>query len=100
MSEPAALLRIEYVSSLDDVDPENDNLDVQIFLTDGQVYSLVVGTPRNVERCVENEQIEYFFGTPFLFVSRLDKAHIEQAVCALLSEDQGKWLDIYGTIQK
>jgi hypothetical protein len=87
------------VSPLEDVDPEDDNLDVHFRLADGRVYSLVVGTPKNIYRCMANEQIEYFLGIPFLFVSRLDRAHIEEAVRALLSEDNGRWLDVYSTLQ-
>ena len=32
----AELLEIEYVSPLDDVDPENDNIDVHVRLTTGE----------------------------------------------------------------
>jgi hypothetical protein len=40
----AALLEIEYVSPLDDVDPENDNIDVHVRLDDGRVYSFLLAT--------------------------------------------------------
>jgi hypothetical protein len=34
------LLQIEYVSPLDDVDPENDNIDVHVRLDDGRSVQL------------------------------------------------------------
>ena len=46
-----------------------------------------------------NEGVDYFFGIPFLFVSVLDEAHVEKAIRAILSEDGGKWLSVYGVLQ-
>jgi uncharacterized membrane protein YpjA len=93
------LQRIEYLSSWDDIDPESDNVDVHIYLDDGSVYSLLVATPKNIYWCMENEGIDYFFGTPPVFVARLDKAHVERAIEALISTDDGRWLHTYGVLQ-
>jgi hypothetical protein len=93
------LFDIEYVSSLSDVDPENDNLDVHVRLSDGRVYSFLIATPNNIYKCMTNDGNEYFFGTPPVFVRVLDRMHVETALRALLSEYDGRWLETYGTLQ-
>jgi hypothetical protein len=45
---------------------------------------------------MENEGIDYFFGEPMLFVKCLTAENIERAVQAIVTEDNGKWLSIYG----
>jgi hypothetical protein len=96
----AELLEIEYVSPLNDVDPENDNIDVQVRLFDGRVYSFLIATPNNIYSWMNNDGNEYFFGTPPVFVKVLDQKHVEQALRALLSEYEGRWLNTYGTLQR
>jgi hypothetical protein len=96
----AELLEIEYVSPLDDVDPENDNIDVHVRLDDGRVYSFLIATPNNIYSCMNNDGNEYFFGTPPVFVRVLDQKHVEEALRALLSEYDGRWLHTYGTLQR
>jgi hypothetical protein len=93
------LFDIEYVSSLSDVDPENDNLDVHVRLSDGRVYSFLIATPNNIYKCMTNDGNEYFFGTPPVFVRVLDRMHVETALRAPLSEYDGRWLETYGTLQ-
>jgi hypothetical protein len=90
---------VRYVSPLSDIEPENDNIDVHVHLSDGRVYSFLVATPNNIYKCMDNEGIEYFFGIPPLFVKVLDRPHIEEVVRALLSENNGKWLAVYGVLQ-
>jgi hypothetical protein len=93
------LQEIQYLSSIEDVDQENDNIDVSIQLQDGRQYGLVVATPNNIFECMANDGNDYFFGTPILFVKVLDRTHIEKAIHALLSEDEGRWLSVYGVLQ-
>ncbi len=93
------LIDIQYVCSLRDVDPDNDNLDVHVRLSDGRVYSFLLATPSNIYKCMTNEGNEYFFGTPPVFATVLDRMHVETALRALLSEDDGRWLETYGTLQ-
>ena len=93
------LLRIEYLSSWDKVDPESDNIDVHVHLEDGRIYSLLIATPSNIYWCMKNEGINYFFGTPPVFVARLDETNVGRAVKALIEEEDGRWLHIYGALQ-
>jgi hypothetical protein len=92
--------KIEYISPLEECHPMNDNIDVLIHLVDGRVYSCVVATPNNIFWCMENEKLDYYFGVPPVFVARLTPENIERALQALVSEDDGRWLYTYGTLQE
>jgi hypothetical protein len=92
--------KIEYVSPLGEAYQMNDNIDVLVHLVDGRVYSFVVATPNNISWCMENEKIDYYFGVPPVFVARLTAENIERALKALISEYDGRWLHIYGTLQQ
>jgi hypothetical protein len=91
--------KIECLSSLDESNPENDNLDVLVTLEDGRTYIFVVSTPNNIYWCMENDGKEYFFGCPEVFVRRMTRENIEAALTALVVEDDGKWLEVYGALQ-
>lgn len=90
---------IVYPSPLEENNPENDNIDVHVYLDDGRIYSFTVATPNNIFRCMENEGIDYFFGFPPVFVQLLTRDNIERALKAIVSEDNGKWLEVYGALQ-
>lgn len=63
------------------------------------MYSFLLATPSNMYKCMNNEGNEYFFGNPPVFVTVLDRMHGETALKAVLSEDDGRWLETYGTLQ-
>jgi hypothetical protein len=92
-------MEIRYLTPLEDANPENDNIDVHVHLDDGRVYSFVVATPNNIFWCMANEGVDYYFGTPLLFVRLLNRACVEKAIQAILTEDHGRWLEVYGAIQ-
>lgn len=87
---------IEYLCDLSEVNSEHDNLDVHVVLEDGREFTFVVATPNNVFWCMENEGSDYFFGEPMLFVRCLTTENIEKAIKAIVVEDNGRWLNIYG----
>jgi hypothetical protein len=45
---------------------------------------------------MENEGRDYFFGVPMLFVKNLTVDNVERAINAIVLEDNGRWLQIYG----
>jgi len=92
-------MEIKFPSPLHQVNPENDNVDVHVYLDDGRVYSFLVATPNNILWVMDNERVDYFFGTPPLFVRVLNRECVEKAVRAIVTEDNGRWLDVYGTLQ-
>ena len=100
MSACMRVMEIRYITPLEDVNPENDNIDVHVRLEDGRIYSCTVATPNNIFWCMANEGIDYYFGNPPLFVRLLDKDCVEKAVQAIVTEDEGRWLDVYGTLQE
>ncbi|HXG95240.1 MAG TPA: hypothetical protein VNN73_23085 [Blastocatellia bacterium] len=93
------IIEVKYLSPLEENNPENDNIDVLMTLDDGRVYSFVIATPNNIYWCMENEGIDYFFGIPPVLVKSITRENIERALEALITENDGKWLDVYGTLQ-
>ena len=93
-------MTIKYLTPPEMVNPENDNVDVHVHLDDGRVYSFVVATPNNIFWCMANEGIDYYFGTPPLFVRLLNRQCVENAIHAILTEDNGRWLQVYGVLQE
>jgi hypothetical protein len=45
------------------------------------------------------EGINYWFGEPPVFVKTMSTQAIEQALKAVVNEDGGKWLSVYGSLQ-
>ena len=93
------VVRIKCLSPLEESNPENDNLDVHVTLSDGRTYSFIVATPNNIYWCMENVGLDYFFGIPPVFVKRLTRLNIEIGLKALIADGEGKWLEVYGALQ-
>jgi hypothetical protein len=94
------IVRIQPLSSLGDLDVDDDNIDVHVHLEDGRVYSFLLATPKNIYWCMDNEQRDYFLGVPPIFVRQLTADNIRRALDAIISEDGGKWLQVYGVVQE
>jgi hypothetical protein len=92
-------MTIEILGGIGQINPDDDNVDVHLHLDDGRVLSFVVATPKNIYRCMQNEGVDYFFGVPPVFVKSLTLGAIERVLRALVNEDGGKWLLVYGTPQ-
>jgi hypothetical protein len=90
-------MQIAFVSAESEIDPDDDNVDVHVRLDDGREYSLLLATPKNIYKCMDNESIDYFFGVPPLLVRRLTRDNAERAIRALLSEP--RFLNVYATLQ-
>lgn len=95
-NECVKIKSIDYLCDLSEVNPEHDNLDVHVTLEDGREFTFVVATPNNVFWCMENEGIDYFFGEPMIFVKCLTPENIEKAIRAIVAEENGRWLKVYG----
>ena len=92
----ARIRELKYLSNVDDCDVENDNIDVHVVMDDEREYTFVVATPSNIAWCMENEGSDYWFGEPMVFVKRLTRSNIENALRALVSDGEERWLAIYG----
>ncbi|MBL8150740.1 MAG: hypothetical protein JNN15_12520 [Blastocatellia bacterium] len=92
-------INIEYVTPLETTNVKNDNIDVWVTLDDGKIYSFLIATPENIYWCMQNESIDYYFGVPVLFVNELTRGNIERAINAIVEENNGKWINVYGTLQ-
>ena len=87
---------ITYLSNLSEANPENDNIDVHVTLSDGREFTFVLATPNNLFWCMDNEAKDFFFGAPIIFVKNLTAENIERAIQAIVAEDNGRWLQVYG----
>jgi hypothetical protein len=91
-------MEIEFVSPENEINPEDDNVDVFVRFDDGRVYGLLVATPNNIYRCMDNEGNDHYFGVPPLFVRRLTRQAVEAAVAELFKEP--RWVEVYATLQE
>ena len=87
---------ITFLSDLKDVkDIFDDNMDVSVNLENGRNYVLVVGTPKNLVRLMENEKSDFLSpGDPIVIVKKMTKEVIEQAIKAY-AEDDAYYLKFY-----
>ncbi|MEP6961822.1 MAG: hypothetical protein ABI995_07085 [Acidobacteriota bacterium] len=92
-------MHIKVIGGLEEINPNNDNVDVHVYLDDGRIYSLLMATPSNLYWCMDNGATDYFFGMPPVFVKMLTPDNIDRAIKALVEEDGGRWLHVYGSLQ-
>jgi hypothetical protein len=80
---------ITFLSDLKDIkDIFDDNMDVSVNLENGRNYVLVVGTPKNLLRLMENEKSDFLSpGDPIVIVKKMTKEVIEQAIKAYAEND-------------
>lgn len=86
-----------YPTSLAEVNPDNDNVDVCLQLEDGRQFSFVVATPANVSCLMDADNVDYLSpGLPFLFVKKINEDNIRHLFDELIT--QGEWLlNLYGS---
>lgn len=94
------IVKVAFVGGTEDLDPEEGNSDVHVLLSDGSLYSFLVATPKNIEWCMENEATDFYFGFPPLLVRRLSQECVQRAIEALIEEEDGRWLEVYGSRQE
>ena len=87
---------ISFLSSLEDIDDIfDDNIDVAVKLENGLTYVVVVGTPKNLLRLMENENSDFLSpGDPIVIVKKMTKEVIEEAIQAY-AENKAYWLKFY-----
>jgi hypothetical protein len=66
----------------------DDNMDVSVKLENGRDYVLVVGTPKNLLRLMENEKSDFLSpGDPIVIVKKMTKEVVEEAIQAYAEDD-------------
>ncbi len=80
---------INFLGPIEDIDDIFDyNMDVSVNLENGQNYVVVVGTPKNLLRLMENEKSDFLSpGDPIVIVKKMTKEVIEQAIRAYAEDD-------------
>ena len=87
---------ISFLSPLEDIDDIFDyNMDVAVKLDDGRTYVVVVGTPKNLLRLMENEKSDFLSpGDPIVIIKKMTKEVVEKAIQAY-AEDDAYYLKFY-----
>ena len=75
--------------------PESGQAEVSVHFENGGVSSFTVATPDQPALWAEKGKKGWFFGSPVVFVGRLDRASIEAAVAAMAQDMGGYWLRYY-----
>jgi hypothetical protein len=80
---------IDFLSDLEKIeDIFDDNIDVCVNLENNRSYVVVVGTPKNLLRLMENEKSDFLSpGDPIVIVKKLTKEVIEEAIQAYAEDD-------------
>lgn len=90
---------IHCIGGWESVNQENDNVDVHAVLGDGRTYAFVFATPANIYWCMANEGVDHFFGHPPVLVRALTRECVAAALDAIVRDDNGQWLEVYGALQ-
>lgn len=77
--------------------PDSDSVDLQVDFEPGKPCSFVAETPDGPRRRIEHDHLDYSFGTPVLFVKKMNAETLKRAVKAMAGEHDGIWLDYYDT---
>jgi uncharacterized tellurite resistance protein B-like protein len=80
---------INFLSPIEDiVDIFDDNIDVSVNLENGLNYVVVVGTPKNLLRLMENGKSNFISpGDPIVVVKKMTKEVVEEAIQAYADDD-------------
>lgn len=80
---------INFLGPIEDIDDIFDyNMDVSVNLENGQNYVVVVGTPKNLLRLMENEKSDFLSpGDPIVIVKKMTKEVVEEAIQAYAEDD-------------
>ncbi len=89
---------VETIPPLAKLAPERSDADVSVRMEDGSASSFVVATPDKPGDWMEANGKGYSFGTPVLFVSRLDKAGLDSALAAMAQDMGGYWMRYYNSL--
>ncbi len=87
---------INFLSPIEDIDDIfDDNMDVSVNLENGLNYVVVVGTPKNLLRLMENEKSNFLSpGDPIVVVKKMTKEVVEEAIQAY-ADDDAHYLKFY-----
>jgi hypothetical protein len=87
---------INFLSPIEDIDDIfDDNMDVSVNLENGLNYVVIVGTPKNLLRLMENEKSNFLSpGDPIVVVKKMTKEVVEEAIQAY-ADDDAHYLKFY-----
>jgi len=99
MDEKNSVFSIEldetHFNEIEDV--SNSNIEVFVTLQDGFPFTIVVGTPKNLQYLMEKDKVNFYGpGIPWIIVQKLTKEIIYEAIKAYIDDKpEGYWLKLY-----
>jgi hypothetical protein len=88
-------MKVESINFLSPIEDIDDNMDVSVNLENGLNYVVVVGTPKNLLRLMENEKSNFLSpGDPIVVVEKMTKEVVEEAIQAYAG-DNAHYLKFY-----
>jgi hypothetical protein len=81
-------MKVESINFLSPIEDIDDIFDVSVNLENGLNYVVVVGTPKNLLRLMENEKSTFLSpGDPIVIVKKMTKEVVEEAIQAYAKND-------------
>jgi hypothetical protein len=88
-------MKVESINFLSHIEEIDDIFDVSANLENGLNYVVVVGTPKNLLRLMENEKSNFLSpGDPIVVVKKMTKEVVEEAIQAY-ADDEAHYLKFY-----
>ncbi len=79
-------------------DLKDTNIDVFVNLDEGSLPTLVVGTPKNLDWIMANNDQDYVGGLPEIYVQEVTRKNIEAVMATYATQDEGYWIKLYGVL--
>ena len=81
---------INFLGPIENIDDIFDyNMDVSVNLENGKNYVVVVGTPKNLLKLMENEKSDFLSpGDPIIIVKKMTKEVVKEAIQAYAENDE------------
>ena len=76
---------IQYPGDYQPTDVTDDNIDVRIHFSNGDVFWGTLFTLENVKRLLSNGECDFFWATNMVIVKRLDRESIEKVINELVA---------------
>lgn len=92
-----AIRSVEFLSPPSGRDPASNCAEIQVALDGGGSSSFTAATPDQPAGWMSDAKKDFSFGTPVLFVARLDEESLGGAVEAMSREMGGYWLRYYNS---
>ena len=96
MSAPR-IKKIEFLTPASEFTADSGSADLRVSLEDGGHSTFIVATPDQPGRWMSQNRAAFSFGSPVVYLNRLDEPAVARAAEALASEMSGYWLRYFNS---